>query len=200
MDFSSEFKKLNESWEQKRPGLSKDEIKHISDKDHADGLMLGIFSWKYLNRGKMISNSTLAYGYVFKAYQAEEEEAAKHYPVWVLFSPSDEVNSDPAILKTAAEKLRTAAEGKAANKDEKKLFAKVVEATAEADYVELPEAYTDGKLVYLSITYLRTNVMPDFKLGLNLLLIAPSVSKEVLFLPPEYWDDEWAEFYQNPIL
>lgn len=200
MDFPSEFKKLNDFWDKRRPVLEKDEIKHIADKDHADGIMLGILSWKYINRSKMISNSNIAYGYVFKAYQAEEEESAKHFPVWVLFSPAEEVNSNPLILKNAAEKLRTASEGQPADKAERKLFAKVLEPSADADFVELPEKYTDGHLVYFSITYLRTNVMPEFKLGLNLMLIAPSITKELLFLPPQYWDEEWAEFYQNPIL
>lgn len=195
MDYGKALDSINEYWYKRRELLGKEEVRHIADKDNREGKLLGVFTKNYFNRSKLIKASEVIYGCVFKTYQASRLDAEKRYPVWVVFSPSKKVGANPKLLEKVAMKLSGLDEKSISSKEERTLCDLVKKDWSEVSYFEVPSQYTDGELVYLSIIYWRKNTMPVFHLGLNLFLANQGVSKEIIFLPPEYWTREWNEEY-----
>ena len=197
MDFSSLFENASAYWSKTKSVLSKEDVRHIADKDNGKGRMLGVFTLSYWKRERLIRESDVMIGYAFKTFQFEGELRDKVYPSWVLFSPEKAVNENPKIYEEVTKKLSGLLEEKHPSKEGKKIKRILHDNLAEASYVLLPEEYTNGSLIYLSVVYVRRNVTPDFNLGYQLFLFNQKVSKEILYLPPSYWTKEWAEHYKN---
>ena len=197
MDYRATLGRVNESWHALAPNLDKAALKHIGDKEDKNGVLLGCFTPSYYKRSKLIQGSEVLYGYVFKAYRQDQDESQIRYPTWLLFSPAKEFEADPNLLQPIAEKLLALGHEEKPAPELRKLSYAISDNFADASYLELPVSLTGGKLVYLSIIYCRSHTMPIFHLGLNLILANQAISKEVLYLPSEYWDNEWASFY-NP--
>lgn len=195
MDFSSTLEKMNNDWLLKRASLSKEEISYISDKDSFRGKIHDCFTLRYHKRSELIKGSSLVYGYAFKSWTNEDIAMAYRYPSWVLFSPSKEVNDNPLLLQKTAQNLLKME----LTKENKTLYNLVHEPLSDTSYFEIPSIYSEGKLVYLSVIYLEAHLNPDFKLGVNLLLMAPSISKEVIYLPTKYFSSEYKEEYSKGI-
>ena len=197
MDLPRIYKDVVAYWEKQKASLSKDDIRHIADKDNGPGRMLGLFTISYWKREKLIKESNVVIGYAFKTFQFEGELRDMTYPSWVLFSPDKSVIEEPGFYEKVTTNLGKFIEESPRDKVGKKLKRLLSDNLAEVAYFELPRELTDGKLVYLSVNHVRRNNMPDFKLGHSLLLMAPTISKEVIYLPPKYWTKEWAELYKN---
>jgi hypothetical protein len=195
MDLGKSLEIDNNNWELRRASLSKEEIAYIGDKDSFRGKIHDCFTIHYYKRGKLIQASTLVYGYVFKSWTNEDIATSYRYPTWVLFSPSKEVNDNPSILQKVAQNLLNME----VSKENHTLYELVHEPLSDTSYFEIPPSYSEGKLVYLSVIYLESHLNPDFKLGLNILLIAPSVSKEALYLPTKYYSSFFKEEYSKGI-
>jgi hypothetical protein len=196
MDYRATIGRVNESWRALAPNLDKAALKHIGDKEDKNGVLLGCFTPSYYKRGKLIQSGEVLYAYVFKAFRQDQDESQIRFPTWLLFSPAKEFEADPMQLKPIADHLLALAHEEKPAPEFKKLSYAISDNFADASYLELPVALTGGKLVYLSIIYCRTHAMPSFHLGLNLILANQAISKEVLYLPAEYWDKEWASFYE----
>jgi hypothetical protein len=195
MDFAKSIQTDNDNWLIKRASLSKEEIAYIGDKDSFRGKIHDCFTISYHKRTKLIQSSSLVYGYTFKSWTNEDIASAYRYPTWVLFSPSKEVSDNPLLLQKTAQNLLNME----LTKENKALYNLVHEPLSDTSYYEIPTAYSEGKLVYLSVIYLQSHLNPDFKLGLNILLIAPSVSKEALYLPTKYYSSLYKEEYSKGI-
>lgn len=193
MDYKAVLGNLNAYWNDRKARLSKEEIKHLSDKDSRQGKLVGVFTRNYWKRGKLIQSSEIAYGYVFKQYQTGIKEDIRH-PIWVLFSVEGAVNDDPKILERCALKI-LALEPKACGKTHRKIAFAVKDDMAQVSYMKVPQDLSEGHLIYLSIIYYCESTMPKFHIGLNLVCLNPAVSKEILLLPSQYWTREWDNLY-----
>jgi hypothetical protein len=199
MDYASLYQKMNADWLLKRASLTKQEIRHLANKDSFKGGRIGFMSRAYYQREKLIQNSEIFTALVFQDYAVEVEERSETFPTWLLFSPSKEINENPAILKEILAKVASIKEVEVTDKTEKKFKNYLNEPLSDVSYFEIPPAYSLGKLVYLSIVYLPLHLVPSYHLGLNLILAAPSISKEVLYFPEECWAKDYSEAYHNHV-
>lgn len=199
MDYASLYQKMNADWLLKRASLTKQEIRHLANKDSFKGGRIGFMSRAYYQREKLIQNSEIFTALAFQDYAVEVEERSETFPTWLLFSPSKEINENPAILKEILAKVASIKEIEVKDKAEKKLKSYLSEPLSDVSYFEIPPAYALGKLIYLSIVYLPLHLVPSYHLGLNLILAAPSLSKEVLYFPEENWAKDYAEAYHNHV-
>ncbi len=198
MNFVENLEKINASYQKRKPFFTKEEIRRIAGKDTPEGRMVDLFSFKYAKRTSLIQAAEILYGYVAKSYGEEGNEAQSHYPTWVFFSPAKNVNENPLLLKEAAKSFASFAQGEPKDAKERKIQRFWKENWTELDYFELPKTHTRGTLIYLSVAYFKTSAIENFHLGLNLILANRGVSKEILYLPEEYWSKDWAEYYKNP--
>lgn len=196
MDFASYYHEVNERWLLKRASLSKDEIKIIANKDTIRNAIIGFMTRTYYQREKLIKTSEIFYGYVFQDFLFRQE-AHGDYTTWVLHSPSREVNEHPEIYKDVVAKLMELKKVRRPEKALRPLQDVIALPLADACYLEVDKRYTGGHLIYLSTIFFFNRSVPDFKLGINLLLANQSASKEVLYLPEKLWDDEWKEAYSK---
>lgn len=135
-------------------------------------------------------------GYVIRFWEKNDVNVGLH-PVWILYSPQKKFVENPDVYLKIIDNIE---ELRAKKKYDKKLRAiknALFEPYADAEMLELPPELANGGLVYLSIIYRYKETMPDLRLGPNLVIVNPSVSKEILFLPRKYWVAEWEGFYFN---
>ena len=196
MDFAQFYHNLNDAWALNRVSLDKSEVAYLANKDTFQGRKIGFMTRSYYQREKLIRSSEIYFAYVFQSWSNDVNEKGYSYPTWLLFSPSREVNENPAVFKEIAAKVQSIRSTKPVKKDEKELKKYVEGYLSDISYFPLPESYSCGHFVYLSIVYLPLQRVPSFRLGVNLILANPTASKEVLYLPESYWSEGYRKAYQ----
>jgi hypothetical protein len=195
MDYSSFIQKANADWLEKRTAFTKEDIRYIANKDTLRGRMNGFLTLPYYRREKLIRGSEIYFAFVFQDWANDLSETAPTYPTWLLFSPERKVQENPSLLRDISLKVQSIRDATPFSKEEKKLKSLVVEQLSDVSYFEIPAAYSCGELAYLSVVYRQTRLVPFFRLGLNLILANPVVSKEVLYLPERYWPEDYQNAY-----
>jgi len=195
MDYAKLLAEENAAWLEKRAFLSKDDIAFIGNKRTLRGKLLGFMTSAYYKRTKLIERGDIIYAYVFKEWSNDVQGEDPQHPTWMVFSPSKKLNDDPTKLKEIADKLQTIVGEDVKTKRLKTLKNIVKEPLSDASYFELPPEYDCGELAYLSVVYVIADLMPCFHLGYNLIVANQSVSKEVLYLPPKYWTEDYSKMY-----
>src|SRR5574344_1050994 len=197
MDYPAFFEKVNSDWLLRRASLDKSEIAYIAGKDSFRGRLRGFLTHAYYQRTQLIQSSEIYWAYVFQSWTNDVDQKGDSYPTWLLFSPDTEVNQNPAIFKEISAKLTSLKEGKALTKEEKDLQKYLREYLSDVSYFELPQSYSLGHFVYLSIVDVPLLRVPNFHLGLNLILANPAASKEVLYLPKKEWPEDYLKAYEH---
>lgn len=187
------YKEFQSQWEEEKKTLSKRDIGFISGKDGFKNAIKGFLTSDYYKRGKLIEDGQLVLGYIFKSWFASPND---YSPYWVLFSPSPKVNENPKMLKDVANRL-SCFKPLTGDKTSKKLSRILDGPLSDAQYFEIPESLTDGNLIYLSIVYLRPEWRDKIILGLNPFIANQGVSKEILYLPDQFWSDYFKQAYNN---
>lgn len=196
VDWKELYHRLNERWEETRAALSKEDIAYLANKDTLRGKMLGFLTWNYYKRSRLLSSSNLFFAYVFQNY-SNSLSSESDYPTWLLFSPSSAINENPTILKNICAKLQLIKNEKPVAQDLKETQKLLVEYLSDVSYFELPSSVSEGSLVFLSIIDVHPRLNPNFRMGLNLILASPSVSKEVLYLPERFFLEDYKDAYRD---
>jgi hypothetical protein len=197
MNFATLLQTDNDAWILKRASLSKEEISFIADKDTLRGKICGFMTAPYYKRTALIETSELVWAFVFREWSNDTSSNEVRHPTWLLFSPSREIQLNPAPLENISAKLLSIELDKNSSRVTKKLFKLLHEDLSDASYYEIPSEYTGGVLCYLSIVYVEHHLNPFFRLGYNYILMNPSVSKEVLYLPERFMSEEYKTAYFN---
>lgn len=182
---------LNESFARQRATFTKEDFRFVEGKSTPEGRRLGMFTLASLKRKKLVESASVFYGYVFKDYQ-RIEDAKAFYPTWVLFSPHPYYQEDP---ERYAEMIPLLEERYATKKKfrREKVECALHELLADASMLPIDPAITNGRPLYLCIVYFHREHISDLRFGVNLFLANPDVSKELLYLPEQYWTKEYAE-------
>ena len=184
------------NYDQKRLLFKKEDVSFIADKDTFRGKMLGFLTTEYYRRGKLIKEGNVVYGYVYRTW-TNEVTYTRPYPTWVLFSPAKEFIDNPQLYAAISASLQAIELPKHPNPELRMLHTMLNAELSEPKYVLIPEPYAQGHLVYLSMVYLRPRHNNNLRLGINPFIIAPSISKEILYLPTAYWTDDFKKTYYN---
>ena len=191
MNSSIVLQHLNESFARQRMTFTKEDYRFLEGKSTPEGRRLGMFSLAYLKRKKLIESASIYYGYVFKDYQ-RVEDAKAFYPTWVLFSPHPYYQENPEHYEEMIPLLETRyAEKKKFRRE--KVECALHEKFADASMLPIDPSITHGRPLYLCIVYFHREHISDLHLGIYPFLANPEVSKELLYLPEQYWTKEYAE-------
>lgn len=187
---------LRERFAESRQSFKKEDVAYIGGKDTFNGKMLGFLTAEYYRRERLIREGSLIYGYVFRTW-TNEVTFTKPFPTWILFSPSKEFVSKPGLYIEILKALQAIQLPKRGLPELRKLHKMLNAELSEPKYYLIPEPYAKGHLVYLSMTYLRPRLNNNLCLGINPFIIAPAISKEILYLPTAYWTDEFKKAYHD---
>lgn len=187
---------LTAYYAEKRLSFKKNDIAFIAGKDTFKGKMLGFLTADYYRRSKLIMEGNIIYGYVYRTW-TNEVTYTRPYPTWVLFSPAKEFIDNPQLYATISTNLQAIELPKHPTAELRKLHTMLNAELSEPKYVMIPEPYAQGHLVYLSMVYLRTSHNNNLRLGINPFIIAPTISKEILYVPTMYWTEEFKKTYHN---
>ncbi len=195
MDFKT-LQGLNEHYFEATLTFDKDTWKFLSGKDTPRGRMLGFLTPEYYKREKLWQTGTIVWGYAFKSYMDNAMTSGERvFPSWVLFSPTTPFQEDPTLYYPILEKLTAFLAKKPKKKAERALKIALEGELSEPQYMEIPTEFTDGKLVFLSMVYVRPTHLPGFHLGVLPLMINKTVTSEVMYVPDRFWTEEFKAHY-----
>jgi hypothetical protein len=178
------LKKINENFYAKVPTMDKKEIRFISGKNSLQGILLGFLERKYYQRERLIKQGEITYGLTFKAW-SNDESLAKPYPTWVLFSPESVFKDNPNLYQDYLEKIY-ASISETKEKRLKALKNMLDDELGEPQYFEVPPLLVDNHIMYISSIFIRPEQNPKLGLGVNLIIMNPLISKEIIYLPDKY--------------
>lgn len=200
MDYAALYHQLNSAWIEKRASFDKKELAYLANKDTFAGRRLGFMTRAYYQREKMIKASDIYYAYAFQNWNDAVSDSQSSYPTWLLFSPDTAVNENPSILKEISAKVLSLKHIEVTDREEKELKKDIVEVLSDVACLVLPESYSFGHYVMLSVVDVPYQHVSSFRLGLNLVMANLSLSKEVRYLPERYYPAEFKGAYQKGLL
>lgn len=189
------LKDINTKFDEKRITFSKDDRDFNSGRDNRFGRLQGVFTRDYWKRDELFRVGEIFYAYTFKAY-VNEMSFERPYPTWILFSPHHLIQENPNFYRDISSKIREIITKKGKLNRKEKIIKSVFESNyEEPHYLEIPDPYNLGYLCYISICYVKPNHFSDFHPGINLVVAAKTVSKEIVYLPELYWNEEYKNMY-----
>lgn len=190
MDWLDILNDIKENYSKLIPLFTKEDENYQCLKTYRRGRLHGIFTFDYYKRKRLFKEGIISYSYIFKSYQTTLDEK-EDFSVWFLHSPKKKYEENPELFVEIVNKINEFILSKPKNRKEKKLLSILLGELSEPKYLELPKDITNGDLVYLSSTYIRNSHTKDFKLGVNLIILAPSFTKEIFVLPDAYMSTKY---------
>ncbi len=195
MDYQEVINNVRSNYQDLKLFFDKDELYYLTLRDDKKRRFIGLFIRSYWKRKDLFLKGTIFYSYVFKEYQLPNNDALTDSAIWMIISPNKIFDQHPEKYLEIIESLNNFMEKKKVSLKEKKLQRLLKENLSEPTYYVLPFDITQGYLVYLCSTYVINSHNPHFHLGLNLVISAPHISKEIALLPNKYWTTEWKNIY-----
>lgn len=196
MDYLSLIQKNREDFDKKKIDFTKKEINYLIGRDTFRGRFYGFLTFAYCRRPRLVKEGFLTYGLTIRIYRDSFLDN-KPISTWVLFSPLSEFDKDPLMLLDVKDNLDKFVEKGIKHTKYKKLFIALTGELSEPQYLEIPKEFSNGKLVYLSYVELREGRIPQYRVGVNLILMNQKISKEIMYLPSIYWSDEYSKQYNK---
>ena len=194
MDYCSILENERENFKKTQSILTKNDLLYIANKDSLKSKFHGFLTLSYHQREKLIKTGELFYGYVFSEWNSRPET----WPIsLILFSPERKIAENPIIFKEIVEELQGFLEISPKSKEEKKFKKLLSEPLANAPFEMLPSSLSRGHVIYFCKVYRNISFDYSFNLGLNLFIVNPAISKQILFLPKRYMTETFRNLYQE---
>ena len=192
MDWKALCEEAERNYGKEAPIASGRLLSFLLNRDSLRTRLLGFMTRAYWSRKKLLKQGKVIYAYAFREWGFGERSL--EHPVWILHSPSMKVMEHPEILKNAAELLMKKEEWPPMGKKEADALAHAFEPLARPMFLPLPEGFGEVPL-FLSVLDWIPQHLQEFRLGLNLIIQNPSVSKESILLMERYFPQEWRDAY-----
>ena len=141
--------------------------------------ILSLFSITCKASKKLINDSSLVYGFVYKNdYYLNGN--SNYFKSWILYSPSVKYEENPSKYSKIAAKLHYFLENPP--KKYKHLSTKLLNNDNDFSLLELPKDVFGDKF-FVFTTYQKEKVNPSLKVGVQVCLINQKFSKKFLILP-----------------
>ena len=194
MDFEKIIQEANVLYEKERLSFTKKDYAFLLNRETLKNRLLGFLTLNYYKRKKVFENGKVSFGYVFQ--QWDFHKGSYEHPIWILHSPSLKVEKNPSMYEEICKKIRDL-QGKYdfLDKKTKEFLHLINEPLSRVSSYLLPESFYLDVPIYLTITEWIIAHISTLHLGLNLILSAPSSSKEIFLLPEKYFPSSWGERY-----
>jgi len=176
--------------------FDKQTINFLTRKETLKDRLHGFLTRGYYQREKLVREGILLWAYTFKTFLPRATSNETFFS-WALFSPELLFEEKPKLLEKIVQNLQQLVDKKPHSFTERKLFNAVNAEVAEPKYFMLPSEIAEGHMVYLQYIEVFPDQILDFKLGYNLIIVLPSKTKEVMYLPRRYWSDNYRNLYEK---
>ncbi len=188
MDDKSRLTLLNDRLNERRLTWTKADYEMMTGKATPRGRMLGFLTPGYRGKDKLWQSGRICYGYCYKTYT--DRDFTRPYLAWVIFSPMSSFEENPLLYESIIQKLQPLMDTKKPDRQLHKFFHALTNPVTEPKYFPIHEHYCDGKLVYVSTTYVFPELTSQLKLGIIPIIIAPGVTKEIMCVPDGLLKDQ----------
>ena len=153
---------LNHLWREKVLTLSKSDIKYIEGRTDFRSTLQGFLTRDYYQRAKVIKQGEIVYGYAFQDWTNDVTKLKHDYPVWVLSSPSSEVNQNPTIYREIIKNIEDLKRKSDLLEEENKFLNLIKKPLSDAKMVELPSSINN---TFLSEFFCINSYAKNIELG-----------------------------------
>jgi len=181
MDYQSRLDELNEKLRNARLSWGRSDYITLTGKGTKHGRLLGALTRGYYQRERLWQSGQIIYGYLYKTYT--DVGFSRPYLAWIIFSPLSSFETDPSQYEAIMIKLQQLIDKEKPDRHERKLYNALTNPVTEPKYFPLPEAYSEGRLVYVSTTFVYPDLTEQAKFGIIPIIIAPAITKEIMCVP-----------------
>lgn len=184
MDYQLRLERLNEALLALRPTWTKKDYEYLAGKGTTRGRLLGFMTRGYYQRNKLWETGIITYGYCYRTYT--DNDLSRPYLAWLLFSPSSVFEQEPERYERILERLTPIIEEQHEKGPHRQLMQALTSPLTEAKYFQIPDTYTEGKLVYVSTVYVFPDMHDSITIGVIPIIIAPNVTQEIMLVPEAF--------------
>ncbi len=192
MSYEAILNDVKRHYEDRKPYLSKKQIIFLQGKNTLRDKMFGMFTKNYIDRKKLILEANITYAYTIKTW-SNNDYNDDYYPSWIIFSPQIKYSANPHLYERINKNLNDYKFDSSDKSHDKKLKMFLTEDLSEPVMFKLNKELAGEDIVYLHFVYVRSSQFTQFKMGINLIMFNPNVSKEVLYVPEVLWTKEYKE-------
>lgn len=181
---SHTLEKVSQHFAFKRMTFDVKEYNFILNRETVRTRLIDFLSKDYYQRKKLVDEGFIGACYTYRINYSDGKD--KNHRSVALFAPNLNLMIDQDFflrILSNIEKLRL--EKKKTFKQRK--FLNYFDLTdAKPQYYKLDESLTEGKRVYLQYIELIPLLNPNLQIGLNYVLYAPLITKELLYIPEKF--------------
>lgn len=178
------LKSVSEHFFLKRLTFEKEDFEYILNRKKMMNRFTDFLTRAYYQRKKLVKDGFVGVCYTYRIVYSDGK--GKNHRTFALFSPNTALMLDEAYFTrviTNIEEARTKDKRFATKKFLN--YYSLVE--AKPRYYDVDRKLTEDKIVFLQYIELIPSLNPNLKLGLNYVIYAPLISKELLYLPESYF-------------
>lgn len=169
----------------KRQVLDKKEMTFLLNRETLKNKLINILSPSYFKKKQLILEGFIGVVYTYKIISGDIL-SEKNIPTFTLFAPRSTLMFDKDLFLNVIKKI----EDDIVSKKTSKFLNYYKINTARPVYYKLPTKYAGDKLIYLNYVEAVRSHNSNLKLGFNYVLYAPSITKEVMYLPSRYANEK----------
>jgi len=181
---SETLEKTSDNFSYQRMLFKKEDFAFILNREKIVSRFNDFLTRAYYQRKRLVEEGFVGVCFTYKINYSENQ--TKNHRTFALFCPSKSIMVDESFFVRVIHNIEDLLTTKGLTYKQKKLVNYYRLVDAKPRYYKLDKSLTEGKIVYLQYIELISNLNQDLKPGLNYVLYAPFVSKELLYLPNKY--------------
>jgi len=181
---SETLEKTSDNFSYQRMLFKKEDFAYILNREKTLNKFTDFLTRAYYQRKRLVEDGFVGVCFTYKINYSEGQ--AKNHRTFAFFCPSKSVMVDEGFFVRVIHNIENLLKTKGLTYKQKRLINYYRLVDAKPRYYKLDKSLTEGKIVYLQYIELISNLNPDLKPGLNYVLYAPFISKELLYLPNKY--------------
>lgn len=179
-----QLEKINEHFIAERIHFDQKDFEYILNRGKLSTRFNDFLTIAYYQRKNLITKGFIGVCYTYKIALSDGKE--KNHRTFALFSPNRNSMIDEQYYQRVIKNIDKLAKKSTTSYKEKKFLNYYSLVDSKPRYFKIDPKLSEGKILYLQYIELIDALNPNFKLGLNFVIYAPLISKELIYLPKKY--------------
>lgn len=163
--------------------FDKKDYNYLLNRENVRSFLVDFLSKDYYRRKDLIDKGYIGVAYTYRVHFSDGD---KHHRSFALFTPNLKLMIDENFYLGVLKNIDDLRQKTNKSFKEKKFLNYVDGIETKPQYYQLDHNLTDGKRVYLQYIEVIPQLNPNLKLGMNYVLYAPLITKEIRYVAEKY--------------
>lgn len=178
---SDTLAKVSQHFAYKRMTFDVKDYQFILNRETVRTRLIDFLSKDYYQRKKLVDDGFVGVCYTFRINYSDGKD--KNHRSVAFFAPNLNLMVDQAFFLRILSHIEKLRHEKKKSFKQRRFLNYVDLIDAKPQYYRLDESLTEGKRVYLQYIEIIPLLNPNLQIGLNYVLYAPLMTKELLYIP-----------------